>query len=167
MDSELAAKERSMTRHYSPRYIFAQIPDRRWNVYEISLDILSDTPEWHSDQPNPPVSAVEAREKSIVFLARWVDNLLEWERSNFELVEDSQAHRWYWHIAFSRTKDSKGNLVALMGIPFKLHVLIPMDGIPLEPVPQSRMLELIRGRHFKLGIDPQSMVDGIGAEISN
>jgi hypothetical protein len=97
----------------------------------LTLDQLASSPEWRSDEPNPPLAVREAMEAASTQLKRLFDNADEWqlETLTLERVRD----RWIYDVAF--TAPPPPECKDCLAFPFR--VLVTMDGkaVPIETSP--------------------------------
>ncbi len=115
-------------------------PDKE---YEFSCEenVLLKTPVWNNNQTEPPISLKNAIVISTNFLKKLVKNTNEWSMTEIS-IRSYSSNIWYYSIFFEMNKDENGKPFFMTGIPFKINIIVLMDGTTL-PIKKEKIFQRI------------------------
>jgi hypothetical protein len=94
--------------------------------FRITPEQLSNTPAWLDGEPNPPLSAREAKDIAAIYLSDLFKNASAWKAGEIALYP--VAERWVYLISFSPPRPTECQYsLDCLSTPFKIVVL--MDGV--------------------------------------
>ncbi len=112
-------------------WTFSGYGERKRFDYSFDTPRLAATPEWKSDQENPPLSPRKAEKLAMMKIQALLKKSKCWHRAEIVLQDSGDERHWFYVIKYDRDGGSVPQPVSMV-------VVVLMDGT----IPEPKLLDM-------------------------